>query len=206
MEIPQRKTGILFRYCSRKCSGCSYMYTYKSLFLQLLLSLSLMVGAVQANEACLLRVFSQYCLGGDIIQLSRHQPSFIHQQREGERFALIYPAGVEKDYVMAYRDRIYKVLRKFDPSTSNRYREWRDLLTMQYGRPIERSWFPAQATGLAAKISAIKRGEGQALLSWYPQTSPWHIELGWTKEMGLYLAYIITQERFQQTASGDPDQ
>jgi len=171
------------------------MNIYKLLLVLIILVLPITNDRVYAEEACLLRVFGQYCLGGDIVALSRGQPGFIHQQRKGERFALIYPAGREKDYVMAHRNRIYKVLRKFDPSTSSRYREWRNLLTQQYGRPGEDSRFPLHATGLAAKISAIQRGEGKALLRWHPAATPWHIELGWTQEMGLHLAYIIGQEQ-----------
>lgn len=168
-----------------------------------LLAFSLLFpGWVRADDACLLKVFNQYCLGGDIKELSRRQPGFIHQQREGERFALIYPSERERDYVMAHHGRIYKVLRKFDPSTSARYRKWRNLVSEHYGRPREQSRFPAHATGLAAKIGAIQRGEGKALLIWYPEGVPWQIELGWTAEMGLYLAYIIPEERLSQPGSG----
>ena len=175
------------------------MHFYKSQLPSLLVIFLLTVaGRVQAGESCLLLVFNQYCLGGDIMALRTQRPDFIHQQQENERFALIYPAGREKDYVMAYHGRIYKVLRKFEPSTSKRYREWRDRLTSQYGLPREMSRFPLHATGLAAKIGAIQRGEGQALLSWYPQSEPWHIELAWTREMGLHLAYIIAWQRWQE--------
>jgi len=170
------------------------MHFFRLPLLSLSLVFLLAMGRVEADETCLLRVFNQYCLGGDIMQLSSQRPDFIHQQREDERFALIYRAGRERDYVMAYRGRIYKVLRKFDPSTSARYREWRDLLTQQHGLPREQSRFPLHATGLATKIGAIQRGEGKAQLSWYPQARPWHIELAWTQEMGLHLAYIIPQE------------
>ncbi|MCB1869079.1 MAG: hypothetical protein KDI43_11250 [Gammaproteobacteria bacterium] len=182
------------------------MHIFKFPFSMLpLLLLSIFIGRAQADQACQLLVFNQYCLGGDIVQLASQRPEFIHQQREGERFALIYPAGREKDYVMAYRGRIYKVLRKFEPSTSIRYREWRDLLTKRYGLPQEQSRFPAQATGLAAKINAIQRGEGRALLSWNPAASAWHVELGWTGEMGLHLAYILTRQAMEQSGSGGAD-
>jgi hypothetical protein len=174
-------------------------------FLQLffcLLALSLLSLAAGAETAqgCLRQVFSEYCLGGDIRELARQDPGFVHQQREGERFALIYPAGREKDYVMAYRNRIYKVLRKLEPSTNIRYRDLRKLLTGKYGTPVDQSRFPLHAKGLAAKIGAIRRGEGKMLLYWYPADTPWHIELGWSREMGLNLAYLDTEEQARQRA------
>jgi hypothetical protein len=189
------------------CLGHSVkMHFFRLLPLPLFIVLLLITGRAQADNSCLLLVFDQYCLGGDIFELKHGQPNFIHQQREGERFALIYPAGREKDYIMANRGQIYKVLRKFDPSTSIRYREWRNRLTKQYGRPSEQSRFPLNATGLAAKISAIQRGEGRALLIWYPRATPWHVELGWTGEMGLYLAYIINRESVRQPEGAAPGQ
>jgi len=182
------------------------MHFFRLLPLSLSILLLLATGRVQADSSCLLLVFDQYCLGGDIFELRHSQPNFVHQQREGERFALIYPAGREKDYIMANRGQIYKVLRKLEPSTSIRYREWRNLLTKQYGRPSEQSRFPLNATGLAAKISAIQHGEGRALLSWYPQTTPWQVELGWTREMGLYVAYIISRESVRKPEGAAPGQ
>lgn len=205
MKIPGHKTGILFYWFNYK-NRCVKMFYFKPLLLPLSFILLSISGRALADESCLLLVFKQYCLGGDITELSHQQPGFIHQQREGERFALIYPAGREKDYVMANRGRIYKVLRKFEPSTSGHYREWRNRLTKLYGLPREESRFPLQATGLAAKISAIQRGEGRALLRWTPEASPWHVELGWTREMGLHLAYIVTRESLEVTGSGAANQ
>lgn len=172
--------------------------------LQLLIYTLLLSSTKQllADQSCLLKVFSQYCLGGDVVELGRRKPGSIHQQREGERFALIYPVGRELDYVMAYQGKIYKVLRKFDPATSGRYREMRNQITEQYGRPREESLFPAGKAGLAAKIGAIERGEGKALLIWESERIPWRVELGWNRELGLYLAYIITPERLHLLGNG----
>lgn len=196
MKISGLKIGILFPWFNYK-NRCLQMFFFKPLPISLALLLLSLSGLAQADGSCLLLVFNQYCLAGDIVELGRRQPDFIHQQREGDRFALIYSASRDLDYVMANRGRIYKVLRKFEPSTSSRYREWRNRLTQLYGMPQEESRFPLQATGLAAKISAIRRGEGRALLRWTPAASPWHVELGWTSEMGLHLAYIVTREQME---------
>jgi hypothetical protein len=39
---------------------------------------------------------------------------------------------------------------------------------------------------------AIRRGEGIAMHVWKPSPA-WHIELSWTREMGLALAYVATE-------------
>ncbi|MCB1761282.1 MAG: hypothetical protein KDI68_16040 [Gammaproteobacteria bacterium] len=168
------------------------------LFICLMLMLSSVASAAETPEGCLRQVFGGYCLGGDIRELARRNAGFMHQQREGERFALIYPAGRDKDYVMAHRNRIYKVLRKYEPSTNISYRDLRQLLTGKYGEPVDQSRFPLHAKGLAAKIGAIRRGEGKMLLYWYPADMPWHIELGWSREMGLNLAYLDSEEQARQ--------
>ena len=150
--------------------------------------------ATQAAEGCLKLVFNQYCLGGDLPQLKRQEPDFVHQQQEGERSGVIYPDGRERVYVLALRNRIYKVVRKFHPSTGLKYKDVRATLTGIYGQPREMSQFPEYAKGLGSKIGSIRRGEGQVLLMWQPQGEVWHVELGWTREMGLNLAYITNQQ------------
>jgi len=154
--------------------------------------------AVQAAEGCLKLVFNQYCLGGDLQQLKRQEPDFVHQQQEGERSGVIYPDGRERVYVLALRNRIYKVVRKFHPSTGLKYKgsashSRRNLRTTQ-----ELSQFPEYAKGLGSKIGSIRRGEGQVLLVWQPQGGTWRVELGWTREMGLNLAYIANQQDSDQ--------
>jgi hypothetical protein len=161
-------------------------------FLFLLLSMLLLpLPGIQAEEQCLKVVFNQYCLGGDIRQLQRQKPFYIHQQREGERFALVYGEGREKVYVLSYQNRIYKVVRQYQPATRLNYLDLKDLLTSKYGMPKDLSQYPERAKGLAAKIGAIRRGEGRALLTWKPPEQEWYLELGWNREMGLNLAYII---------------
>ncbi len=165
----------------------------KNLALALLLLPLLQVTAVSGDQQCLKRVFNHYCLGWDIRQLQRKRPSYDHQQSDGERFALVYTEGREKIYVMAYQGLVYKVLRQYQPATLLRYEDLRDSLDLKYGVPEDLSRFPDHARVLASKIGAIRRGEGKAMLVWQPEGEAWRVELSWTREMGLSLAYIANQ-------------
>ena len=167
----------------------------------LLFLLLLPTPGVQAEEQCLKVVFNQYCLGGDIRQLQRQKPQFIHQQREGERFALIYGEGRERIYILSYQNRIYKIVRKYQPATRLNYLDLKELLTSKYGVPDDSSQYPERAKGLASRIGAIRRGEGQALLTWRPPGQEWYLQLGWNREMGLNLAYIVDRLDGKQQAS-----
>ena len=181
------------------------MYPQKSrLKLVCLLSLMLLivpqVSSVRADQTCTKRVFNHYCLGWDIRQLQRKRPTYIHEQSDGERFALIYTEGREKIYVMAYQGLIYKVLRQYQPATLLGYEDLRDDLEKRHGSAEDLSRFPEHARGLASKIGAIRRGEGKAMLVWQPDEA-WRVELSWTREMGLSLAYIANQmDRLQRKA------
>lgn len=148
---------------------------------------------IQAEEQCLKVVFNQYCLGGDIRLLQRQKPQFIHQQQEGERFALIYGEGRERIYILSFQNRIYKIVRKYQPATRLNYLDLKELLSSKYGIPEDSSQYPEKAKGLASKIGAIRRGEGRALLTWKPPGEEWYLQLGWNREMGLNLAYIINR-------------
>ncbi len=140
------------------------------------------------SSLCLEKVFGRYCLGGDIVELQRARPEYLHEQREGPRFALVYGNQSEKDYVMAYRGKIYKVVRQYRPPTSAKYRHLRNELRNLYGMPREFSRFPLYARRLSTKIKSIELGEGQALLMW--SADDWRVELSWTMRMGISLAYI----------------
>ena len=89
-------------------------------------------------------------------------------------------------------------MRKFYPSTGLKFKDLRATLSGIYGQPRELSQFPEYAKGLGSKIGSIRRGEGQILLLWQPQREAWRVELGWTREMGLNLAYIAHQQDIDQ--------
>ena len=143
----------------------------------------------QTGTQCWKRVFNLYCLGGDIQQLAREQPRFAYQQAQGQHFALIYTEGRDQIYVMAYKGRIYKVLRRHEPATRLRFEELKGLLNDKYGSARDESLYPAYARLPSSRTGAILRGEGKALLVWRPDPA-WRVELSWTREGGLSLAYL----------------
>ena len=142
-----------------------------------------------AGESCLKKVLDRYCLGGDFAALVRQPPTPLHQQKDGERNAAIYLEARGRVYVMAFRGRIYKILRQYRPSTQLRFQELSELLTQKYGPPTDRSRFPHYADSRGARLVAIRRGEGQAAQVWNAGTG-WSVELSWTREMGLAVSYI----------------
>lgn len=150
------------------------------------------LGSASAAEDCLKRVFDQFCLAGDFEALLRQPPEPLFQQREGERRAAVYPQGQARIYVMAFRNRIYKVLRQDRPASPLRYQELSTALEAKYGSPQDRSSYPPYATDRNSQVAAIRRGEGEALRVW--QGGPgWRVELSWTRDLGIALAYVAEQ-------------
>ncbi len=149
-----------------------------------------------AQDGCLKQVFNRYCLGGDVTPLMQQQPAVT--QNDGERLALIFYHGPDRVYVLAFRGRIYKVLRQYRTTTQLRFDELYGVLREKYGPGEDRSRFPGYATNPGRKQSAIRRGEGLAKHVWEP-SADWTIELAWTRELGLALAYVAVElERQQQ--------
>jgi len=148
------------------------------------------VGA-QAEQSCLKVVFDGYCLGGDMEAQMSNEPRFVQEERKGDRLAVVYTAGRESTYVLSYRGRIYKVLRRFDPPTLLRFTDLKTILSGKYGDPRDRSRYPAYARNRAARIGAIRRGEGDAELVWTPSGQPWSATLSWTRELGVALDYRV---------------
>ncbi|MGA7978737.1 MAG: hypothetical protein WCA32_00750 [Chromatiaceae bacterium] len=154
------------------------------------LSFLLSVGAA-ADDACVKRVFGAYCLGGDINAMHHQGLPPLFQETDGERRAVVFSEGPKKIYVLAFRNRIYKVVRQYQIATQLRYDDLYNLLRRKYGPGEDRSQFPPYATSPARRLGSIRRGDGRAVHYWKPAES-WHIELSWTREMGLALAYIDT--------------
>jgi len=165
-------------------------------------ALIFLTSAAAAQDSCLKRVFGRYCLGGDINVLLRQAPQSMAQQVDGERHALIYPKGGDDLYVMAFRNRIYKVLLRYGTASQLRYEDLYRLLRKKYGLGRDESRFPQNANTPARRLVAIRRGEGRAIHIWRPAKT-WHIELSWTREMGLALAYMDSATDAQQQAERD---
>jgi hypothetical protein len=153
--------------------------------------------SASAEDTCLKQVFNRYCLGGEVAPLMQQQPAVT--QNEGERLALIFYYGPDRIYVLAFRGLIYKVLRQYRTTTQLRFDELYRLLRDKYGPGEDRSRFPAYASSPGRKQSAIRRGEGLAKHVWEPGDG-WHMELSWTRELGLSLAYVADELERQQQA------
>ena len=174
-----------------------------SLFL-LALGFALAPRGGAAEDPCLKLVFGRYCLGGDVNPLLQSTPQPLARETEGNSLALVFPEDVDQIYVLAFGGRIYKVVRSYRVATQLRFDEIYALLREKYGAGEDQSRFPEQATTPGRRLASIRRGEGRALHVWRPADT-WHIELSWTREFGLSLAYIadaIEAERQAQMARG----
>lgn len=151
----------------------------------------------QTRDACLKVVFGRFCLGGDVNALLQKGPQPVIRTPDGERLALVFQEGPEHIYVLAFRNRIYKVVRRYRGSSQLRFDDLFAVLRDKYGVGEDRSRFPTYADTPSRRLSSIRRGEGQALHYWKIADS-WHIELTWTREMGIALAYVATERDQQQ--------
>jgi len=167
----------------------------------LLLLSDAQIATAQETDACLKQVFGDYCLGGDVSRLEARQPML--RQNDGERFALVFQEGPERVYVLAFRGRIYKVLRRYRVTTQLRFDDIYSLLRDKYGEGNDRSRFPPYATTPSRRLGSIRRGDGSASRYW-KVTQDWHIELTWTRELGIALAYVATalDRQQQEVAEG----
>lgn len=171
-----------------------------------LLWLCLLAGTWSTGIAdnCLKQAFGQYCLEGDFEALLRQPPEPLFQQQEGEQRAAIYSQGPARIYVMAFRNRVYKVLRQDRPSSPLRHQELLASLEGKYGPAQDQSTYPQYATDRAGRVAAIRRGEGQSLHVW--RAGPgWRVELSWTRELGIAIAYVddqLDKERRQAAQQG----
>jgi hypothetical protein len=155
-----------------------------------------------ANEPCLKMVFGRYCLGGDVRPLLQAVPPPVVRQEQGVSLALVFLDGPDRHYALAFTGRIYKVVRAFGVSTQLRYEETYAALRDIYGPGEDQSRFPADAGTPSRRLASIRRGEGRAVHVWTPSPS-WHIELAWTREMGLSLAYVATELSAARAAQVD---
>lgn len=151
------------------------------------------------QDGCIKQVFGLYCLGADANALLRQRPP-TSQERDGERLALIYDQGTEQDFVMSFRGRVYKVVRQFRIETQLKYQDIYAQLREKYGDGEDRSLFPSYAETPASRQGSIRRGDGKAIHVWTPAET-WRIELTWTREFGLSLAYVDNALEAQQRAA-----
>ncbi len=154
--------------------------------------------AADGSDACLKLVFGDYCLGGSMQQLLQQRPYGMPAQQNGDRTAVIYLEGRERTYVMAYKGRIYKVLRTFEPSSQVKLKDLRERLVSKYGDYRDRSIYPGYARTQASRIGSIRRGEGELQYVWRVPDGSWRVELAWTRKLGISLAYLANELDRQQ--------
>ncbi|MBT3046950.1 MAG: hypothetical protein G8D61_15430 [gamma proteobacterium symbiont of Ctena orbiculata] len=161
--------------------------------------------AQSSGDSCMKRVFIHYCLGGGMTQLLQQRPAKMQPIVNGERSGVIYRAGRDKVYVMAFQDRIYKVLQSYDSPSQVALQRLQRRLGNKYGKPQDLSHFPGTMRNLTAKIGAVRRGEGELLYRWQPPGAAWRVELAWTRRLGISLAYLanaLDQQQREAAESG----
>lgn len=152
-----------------------------------------------ATPPCLKLVFNEYCLGGDFEQLTSQRKGYVHREQEGDRTAVIYVDDRDLIYVLGYKGRIYKVVRKYGSETLLTFEDLLRLLSDKYGSSSDDSRYPPYVRSQASKIGAIRRGDGRELHTWRPAGQLWLIQLSWTRELGLALEYVAEQLANEQS-------
>jgi hypothetical protein len=154
-----------------------------------LILLALIAFPAAAADSCLKQVFDKYCLGGSLRMLLSQEKSGAKPQVKGERAGVVYQEANEKVYVMAYKDVIYKVVHTYEPETQATLKDLRRRLQRNYGTYQDQSHYPDNTRNRARQVSSIRRGEGEEKNVWQPSNQPWRVELGWTRQLGVYVAF-----------------
>ena len=144
---------------------------------------------VAATEGCMKQVFGDYCLGGSLRSLMQQNKATAAPQVKGERAGVIYREDNEKIYVMAYKDVIYKVVHTYEPETQATLKDLRRRLQRNYGAYSDESRYPDNTRNRSRQVSSIRRGDGEERNVWQPPNQPWRVELGWTRQLGVYVAF-----------------
>ena len=166
------------------------------------LSLVLHQAPAGADGACLKQVFGRYCLGADVNQVLASMPPPIMRQARDDSLALVFQEGADRLYLLAYTNRLYKVVRAFAVATQLRFDDTYKELVQLYGAGQDASRFPVYASTPTARLASIRRGEGRAVHRWEPSPD-WHIELSWTQELGVSLAYVATELEARRSAKAE---
>jgi hypothetical protein len=131
-------------------------------------------------------------------QLLQRHPVEKNPIINGDRVGVIYTEGRERTYVMAYQGYVYKVLRTYDPSNQVSLQRLKRSLNKKYGNHQDISQLPKYVRNTTAKISAVRRGEGEVRFRWQPLGVSWRVELGWTRKLGVSIAYLLNELDQQQ--------
>jgi len=159
----------------------------------LLLLLISMAGVSTGAEICLKKVFNEYCLGDTLEQQLKRTPVNMQPRSNGDRAGVIYEKDNEKIYVMAYKGVIYKVLHTYEPQTQATMKDLRRRLQRIYGNYQDLSEYPDNTKNKSRQISTIRRGDGELRNVWQLPGQPWRVELGWTRKLGVSIAFFINE-------------
>lgn len=165
----------------------------KSLISLFVLMVSVYFPPVLAADQCVKLVFDNYCLGGSFKQQLEKVPADMQPQVKGEREGVIYQKENEKIYVMAYQGVIYKIVHTFLPETQATLLDLRRHLQQKYGNYQELSNYPEATKNKARQMSYIRRGEGELKNAWQIPGQRWRVELGWTRKLGVHVAYLVNE-------------
>ena len=138
-------------------------------------------------------------------QQIERQPVDMQPVVNGDRAGVIYAKGRERIYVMSYQDRIYKILRTYDSHNQVTLQRLQRTLRNKYGDHQDMSIMPGYTRNLAARIGAVRRGEGEILYRWQPPGEAWRVELGWTRRLGIFLVYLANALDRQQREASQSD-
>ncbi|MDJ0806723.1 MAG: hypothetical protein QNJ78_07800 [Gammaproteobacteria bacterium] len=150
-------------------------------------------GTSEAADQCVKLVFEDYCLGGSMSRQLEKTPTDMRPQVYGERKGVIFEMDNEKIYVMSYKGIIYKILHTFEPETQATLKDLRRRLERKYGRFEDRSEYPEETENKARHMSFIRRGEGELKNVWQLPDQQWRVELGWSRKLGVSVAYYMNE-------------
>jgi hypothetical protein len=141
--------------------------------------------SVMVDGECLRKVFDRYCLGAPIEEIMREHPG-----ARMESGTLILEARADGAVAGAVgADRLAGVLKMHEPARWMNYLKLRGKLEEIYGRPEDRSYFPAHADTESSRETAIRIGAGEVRLVW-PQPDGWDLMLHWAGRDYINVFYI----------------
>ena len=68
----------------------------------------------------------------------------------------------------------------------------------KYGNYKDQSEYSANIRSKSSQVSAIRRSEGEVKNVWQLPGQPWRVELGWTRKLGVSIAYYVNELDQQQ--------
>ena len=83
------------------------------------------------------------------------------------------------------------MLHTFEPKTQATLKDLRRRLQRKYGNYQDQSHYPDNTRNRSRQISAVRRGDGEVKNIWQPPGQPWRVELTWSRDLGISVAYYV---------------